>query len=111
MKQLIQNIKLYYLYRDGANFKQYSEVIFKNPDATNLKEIEVGIITALIESTWFNAKAWDVPELFFHQYKFDASIDHGLHEFHSIAITSEKTNDERTINEFIKYLQLNKNIS
>lgn len=34
------NIKLNYLYRDGANYKQYNQVIFANPNHRSLREIE-----------------------------------------------------------------------
>lgn len=38
--QFMRNVKFVYLYRDGANYKIWSDVVFENPDGLSLNEID-----------------------------------------------------------------------
>lgn len=49
------NIKFSYLYRDGANYKKYDNVIFANPENIDLSELDILIKSKLIDKTWFYA--------------------------------------------------------
>ena len=50
------NLKFSYLYRDGANYKNYNEVIFSNPNSRPVGEVDAIIKEGLIDRTWFVAK-------------------------------------------------------
>jgi hypothetical protein len=43
------NIKLTYLYRDGANYKKFNEVVFLNKNGLAITEIEDRIRPYLID--------------------------------------------------------------
>lgn len=95
----MQNILFSYLYRDGANYKNYSEVVFANPDNIDVSQVKEAISTSLVDGEWFYAKPWQLPDLHFE--KWDEEIDHQLHEFESVAYTSEAPTDYRTIAQFL----------
>ena len=75
------NIRFCYLYRDSANYKQFNEVVFSNRDLIPLREINNRITNSLIDSTWFNADDWGLPNQFFDEYIWNNEIDHTWHEF------------------------------
>jgi hypothetical protein len=75
------NLKFCYQYRDGANYKNYNEVVFLNDTGRTIKEIEATIKRALIDGEWFIAVDWKLPDLHFIEYKWDSEIDHDWHEF------------------------------
>lgn len=92
------NIKFNYLYRDGGNYKNYSSVIFSNPDNIDLRELEKLIKSKLIYSEWFYVNEWKVPDLHFGTW--DNEIDHTFHEFESVEYTDERANAEFGLDEF-----------
>ena len=99
------HIKLNYLYRDYANYKNYGEVIFVNPDNLGLEHMEATLRANLIDGEWFYASRWGVPDLHFDKY--DDENDHACHEFESVELTDEAVVDvsatlTMTINEFLK---------
>jgi hypothetical protein len=81
------NIKLSYLYRDGANYKNHNSIILNNPTSIALAEIEVAICSKLIDATWFYAEKWNLPDL--HLGKWDHEIDPTWHEFDGIEFTDK----------------------
>ena len=87
------NIKLTYLYRNGANYKQYHSIVFPNPAAISAKEIQTTITNHLIDQSWFIAKEWNLPDLHFKEYPWDNEIDHECHEFASVEETECKRNN------------------
>lgn len=99
------NICFSYLYRDGANYKQYNEVIFANPSNRTLKEIESIIFTKLINGLWFVAKEWNIPNQFFKDFPYNEGIDHNWHEFDCIKITRRKKTEENTIDKFLELVK------
>lgn len=100
------NIKFHYLYRDGANFKQFKEVVFSNPNEIKLRKIETIIKDHLIDECWFVAKDWSLPDLHFKEYNWDNEIDHDWHEFESVEGTDEKATEAYTIDEFLADIRL-----
>lgn len=99
------NIKLCYLYRDGANYKNHHSVIFKNPGKVSLEEIRGAIRSKLIDDCWFVARKWNLPDLHFKQYAWDDEIDHQWHEFKCVAYTAEKETMDVGIEEFLNGLE------
>lgn len=81
------NIKFEYLYRDGANYKQFGEVIFSNPSAMDLAIVDAQIRKQLIDSEWFYPAKWGLNDL--HYFAWDDEIDHQFHEYIGISTTEE----------------------
>jgi hypothetical protein len=102
------NIKFSYLYRDGANYKQFNEVVFSNPSDLTVKEIEETIKEKLIDSQWFVAKDWGLPNLHFKEYAWDSEIDHDWYEFESIKETLELVTTESNIEDFLSLINKTK---
>jgi len=92
------NFKFYYHYRDGANYKNHSCIIFNNPNNLLLADVELIIQQKLIEDTWFYADKWNLPDLHFD--KWDNEIDHTWHEFESIELTDDV--GQQDIEDFLK---------
>jgi len=97
------NIKFNYFYRDGANYKNFSSVIFENPDDINLDVLLKIIKPKLIDETWFYVDQWNLPDL--HFAKWSNEFDHTWHEFESIEYTIEAPNVTTTLAEFISLIQ------
>ncbi|PQJ10118.1 hypothetical protein CJD36_015590 [Flavipsychrobacter stenotrophus] len=95
------NIKLCYLYRDGANYKRYGKVVFENTSLLPLHKIGTAIIASLIEGEWFYAKKWNLPDLHFD--KWDNEIDHDYHEYSGIEETEEQPT-QGDISDFLKQI-------
>ena len=82
------NIKFCYLYRDAANYKRYGEVVFSNNSGQSLQKIKAVILASLIESEFFYAEKWGLPDLHFE--KWDEEIDHCYHEYNETEETDAK---------------------
>ena len=101
LQKIIMNILFCYKYRDGANYKQYNEIVFSNPLKKEIKEIELIIRKKLIDGLWFVADDWGIPNQFFKEYMWDNEIDHNWHEFDEIKETEKKVTEKNTIEDFI----------
>lgn len=101
------NIKFSYLYRDYANYKNYGEIIFSNPNALGPREIEATIKGHLIDSHWFYSTEWKVPDLHFENW--DPEDDHFLHEFHSVEESTESPNSELSVDDFLSQVRSARN--
>lgn len=97
------NIKFNYLYRDGANYKNFGSVIFDNTIDSNLDLLLKIIKPKLIDETWFYANEWNLPDLHFNTW--DNEFDHTWHEFESIEYTYEAPNEKMTLIEFIYFIR------
>jgi hypothetical protein len=93
------NIRFIYLYRDGGNYKQWSEQVFTNIHDIEIQTIDERIRQCLIDGEWFYADKWGVPDL--HHYKWDNEIDHLFHEFDSV----EKTFDSEPMGDISNWLE------
>lgn len=102
---MFPNIKFRYMYRDESNYKNYSSVIFTNPDSVSFDEIKARLEKAFSDSMLFNSNQVGLPELFFED--FPLPNDMTLHEFDSIETTDEAPDDHhhRTIKQFIKKVE------
>lgn len=100
----MSNIRFVYLYRDGANYKCWGKVVFKNPDELNIREIEDKLLFAFLPDKLFIASQVTVPEEFlFLDGKF-TKYDHCYHEFDCVETTNDKPSDRlgRSIADFLR---------
>ena len=102
------NIKFNYLYRDGANYKNFNEIIFDNPCSRSREEIETVIRNFLIDETWFVADKWDLPDMHFQEYPWNSEIDHEWHEFDCLEETTEQSTENKSIEDFLNLIQVKK---
>ncbi len=98
----MSNIQFNYLYRDGANYKNYGVVVFANPAGLPCALVNTIIQKQLIDGDWFYAQKWRLKDL--HFPKWDDEIDVLWHEYDSVEETDEPPTDERTISEFLRYI-------
>lgn len=97
------NLKLNYLYRDGANYKQFGSVVFANPDFLTPRKASEQLRDKLISNEFFVPQDWGLPRL--QYYPYDPEIDHDYHEFESFEWTDEIPTDERYIQNFLKKIE------
>jgi hypothetical protein len=100
----MNNIKFNYLYRDGANYKSWGEVIFSNPDHLSLNEIELKLIKAFLPDKLFVASQIFIPEKFLFLNGEFTNSDHCYHEFESVEVCQENPSDNlnRSITDFLR---------
>lgn len=94
------NIKLQYQYRDYANYKNYNEVIFTNPDNHTLQHITTTLRTTCMDNEYFLASRWNLKDLHFDKY--DDEIDHPWHEFVGVQVTDEVVTEAVNISELLQ---------
>ena len=99
------NILFCYKYRDGANYKQYNEIVFSNPLKRDVIEIELIIREKLIDGLWFVADDWNIANQFFEEYMWNNEVDHNWHELDGIKETEEEATEKNTIEDFIASIQ------
>ena len=85
------NLKLNYLYRDYANYKNWGEAIFSNPDNLSLEHIDATLRANLMDGEWFYASRWGLKDLHFDKY--DDEDDHPYHEFVNVEFTDDAATD------------------
>ena len=105
------NIKFRYLYRDGANYKNYNEVIFSNPNGISLEIIENIIRECLIDGVWFVATKWNLPDMHFKEYSWDSDIDHDWHEFEYLEQTLDSVTEKFSVEDFLNQILQRKDLS
>ena len=96
------NICFEYLYRDGANYKNWGEVILRPTPGFDITKADNQIRRALIDGEYFVAEEVKVPTLYFLEQ--DRELDHGWHEYSCMSWTDRDTINIRTIAEFIEDL-------
>lgn len=95
------NIKFIYLYRDGANYKQYNSIVFANPSGKTLAETDTKIKSHLIDGLWFVADDWNLPNQFFAEYMWSNEVDHNWHQYDRVKETSENVTTGYNIDDFL----------
>ncbi len=98
------NVKFNYLYRDGANYKNFNSVIFKNSKNLQIGDIDASVRSKLIDGTWFFASNWKIPDMHFKECSWDSQIDHEWHEFESVEVTMENVTEKDDIADFVDYI-------
>ena len=104
----MSSVKFNYLYRDGANYKSWGEVIFANPENLALDEIDKMLVDAFLPDKLFIASQISIPEKFlFLDGKF-IKDDHCYHEFDSVEVCEESPTDSlgRSITTFLHEVKL-----
>lgn len=104
----MSSIKFVYLYRDGANYKSWNDVIFENPDKLILNEIEGSLNISFLPDKLFIANQISVPEIFLFLEGSLTRFDHCYHEFDHVEICEERSTDilNRSILNFLKDVRL-----
>ena len=86
-------LKLHYMYRDGANWKENDCVIFANAQNLSAEVVQEMIEECLFDDGNFIAESIGFPTLYFDD---DSAPDaHGLHEFLRIEECDFKPNDKQ----------------
>jgi len=97
------NLRLNYLYRDGANYKQFGAVIFPNPSFLSPSKASEMLREKLITNEFFVPQDWGLQRL--HKHPYDPEIDHEWHEFDGFEFTEEEATDKRDITEFLERIE------
>jgi hypothetical protein len=96
------NIEFSYLYRDAGNNKNFSSVIFANPNGLEIEALSQLIISKLYDGIAFYNHEFLVPDLHFGTW--DNQLDHTWHEFESIEYTAKAPNFFVSLNDFVAAL-------
>jgi hypothetical protein len=103
----MDSVRFNYLYRDGANFKNWGKVIFANPEVLPLKPIESKLLNAFLPDKHFIASQIQIPDIFLFLTDKPTAYDHCFHEFDSVEICDENPTDifSRSISEFLSEVE------
>ena len=104
----MSNVKFVYLYRDGANYKSWDDIVFVNSEQQTLEEIENRLAAAFLVDRLFIAHQVSIPEKFlFLDWKF-TKVDHCYHEYDHVEFCKEKPTDNlnRSISDFLNDVEL-----
>lgn len=96
------NIKLFYLYRDSGNYKNFGSVVFGNPLNIELSIVEKHIKSRLIDGCWFYAHHWQLPDLRFGDVN---DRDPTWHEFESVGYTALPANTPQNLDELMLLIE------
>jgi hypothetical protein len=99
----MNNIRFHYLYRDGSNYKKWSDVVFSNPDNFSVERVAKRLRESFMEDGLFIAHQVRIPEVFLAADGQLTEDDHCFHEFAEVAATAEGSSDlrGRSIGEFL----------
>jgi hypothetical protein len=102
------NIRIEYFYRDGSNYKRWTEVVFVNPKQISIAKVWSEIVDATQQWRLFADTVHFRPELVSLETCYFTDIgysrngdDFELHEMHRIVDTQDRNTDSRTIEEFL----------
>lgn len=91
------------MYRDGANYKQFGYVIFKNASFLTPNQASQKLKEKLISNEYFVPQDWGIAKL--HKVPYEPEIDHEWHEFESFEWTDEDVTDDRDLLSFLDKIQ------
>lgn len=96
------NVRFVYLYRDGSNYKDWGEVVFRYAGDKGLEDLQQDLSRSFDSGQLFIANQVRVPELFPWRSGLPDADDHCFHEFDVLEYTDECPTDAfgRTIEEF-----------
>jgi len=100
----MNNIRFIYLYRDGANFQSWGNVIFSNPQNDSQVHVQEQLEKYFLTDNLFIASQVRIPEVFLFANEKITAQDHCFHEFRSVEICAETVTDEfnRSITDFLR---------
>ena len=98
------NIKFNYLYRDGANYKNWGSTVFINPEGLSLQELDTSLRQNFESEELFIAHQINIDELFFSKQVSLTNDDHCYHEYAGVEFTNKDATDslQRSVYEFVK---------
>ncbi len=82
----MRNIRITYLYRDAANYKQRNSRVFLNPSNLKPEEVETRLLSYFLPEGTFIADQLGLAELFFETNDQD---DHCLHELEAVEYSDQ----------------------
>jgi hypothetical protein len=99
----MNNVRFQYLYRDGANYKKWAEVVFSNKEALPVEGVNRSLRNAFLPDALFIARQIRVPEVFLTADYPLTPDDHCFHEFYSVEATADPPTDEheRSLERFV----------
>jgi hypothetical protein len=99
----MKNMAFQYLYRDGANYKKWSEVTFSNMEGLQAEVINKLLGSAFLPDGLFIARQIRIPEVFLTEDYPMTPEDHCFHEFWFVEATSAAITDQykRSIEDFL----------
>jgi len=103
----MENVKFNYLYRDGSNFKRWSDIVFSNPNDLPVQAVAKALEDAVTKDYLFIAHQVRVPEVFLYGEGDANADDNCYHEIYEVTGSSEIPNDRhgRSIDQFIAEVQ------
>jgi len=100
----LKNTELVYFYRDGVNEKTYGSIVFIGIPSEGIERAREIIKSCLLhDGIQFNADQINIPEL---RIRCDALEDHCWHEFEYLQMIVQPPTDERTIDQFLKEVEI-----
>jgi hypothetical protein len=95
------------MYRDASNYKQWGQVTFSNPEKAGTENLDYQLRRAMMIDSTFIASQIRVPDVFLFNTMRATEDDHCLHEFDSLEIGGERSNDHyrRSILEFVREVE------
>ena len=87
------------MYRDAANYKQFSKIILSNKSEISISEIKNIINSFLIDGEYFIPQNLKLPAL--HYFVWDNDIDHHFHELLDVGLTDSAVNSQLDIIDLI----------
>jgi hypothetical protein len=99
MNALGNNIKIYYFYRDGGNYKTYGHEILSNLNNIDIAKIELTVKSKLFDGEFFVPSNWGLASL--QQFNYDKDIDHDWHEIEKFELTFESPTMDIDISNFL----------
>jgi hypothetical protein len=97
------NIRFSFLYRDAANYKTFSDLIFANLDGIPLDTVRAIVCSGCNVDLCFDPVKWGIPNI--RTSPYDAELDHGWYEFEDVEETGEEPTDGRTVREFLEMVK------
>lgn len=99
------HIRFSFLYRDAANYKTFSDLIFANPDAIPMDTVRAIVCSGCNVDLCFDPVTWGIPNI--RTQPYDSELDHSWYEFESVEETGEEPTDGRTVREFLEMVKQN----
>lgn len=100
MKNLKNNIKFNYEYRDTGNYHKSNSVIFRNSNGIDNLVIAIKEIReCLFDNEFFYPYKLSIPQIHFE--KWNPKLDHDWYRFTILEFTDQSVTDSRTFSEFL----------
>lgn len=94
------NVSIEYMYRDGANYKQYSILVFRNKTNLSIEWVKKQINLSLLDGEYIIPSQLGFPNL--QKFEFDPELDHEFHEIVDIKYSNETPDVEKDIYDLLQ---------